>query len=356
MTARRLEEVWRILATSHLQGFLVTFLPNVRYLTGFTGSNAVVFVRQDEVVLITDSRYRNQASTEVKGVRTIIAPGSQPDVLVKSHLAKKGERIGFEAGSLTFSSHKKLKILLKGIKLVPTASIIEQIRVQKDENEITAIRRAAQITDRVFKKILTILKPGVRELEVAAEISYWHRIFGAESDAFDPIVASGVRGAYPHGRATAKKLRIGEMITIDMGCKVEGYHSDLTRTVCLGKARRELKSMYNIVLEAQQKALDAAAPAIPVSVLDGIGRNHIRRNGYGKFFTHSLGHGIGLEIHERPLVSAKSTDTLKENSVITIEPGIYLPEVGGVRIEDDVVIRREGNEVLTKAPKELIVL
>jgi Xaa-Pro aminopeptidase len=356
MTPRRFEEVRQFLVASRLQGFLVTSLPNIRYLTGFSGSNAVVIVRHDGVFLITDARYKSQASTEVKGVRTIIARGNTLEAIAGNHLVSKKERIGFEAGSLSVSMHSKLGRFLKGITLVPTDSLVEQVRVQKDESEIDMIRQAVRITDRVFKKILTILKPGIEELEVAAEISYWHRIYGADSDAFDPIVASGVRGAFPHGRATAKKLERGEMITIDMGCRVRGYHSDLTRTVSLGKPRREMKSIYRVVHEAQQKALETAAPSLRVRSVDGCARRHIQRNGYGKFFPHSLGHGLGLEIHEKPRVSAKGTDVLLENSVITIEPGIYVPGLGGVRIEDDIVLRRGENEVLTKSPKQLIVL
>jgi Xaa-Pro aminopeptidase len=356
MTSRRFEEVRQILAESRLQGFLVTFLPNVRYLTGFSGSNAVALVRHDDIFLVTDARYKNQAFTEVTGARTIIARGNLLEAIARNHLVSKKDRIGFEAGSLSVSTYSRLKGFLKGITLVPTDSLVEQVRVRKDESEIEMIRQAIRITDKVFKKILTILRPGMRELEVAAEIGYWHRIYGADSDAFDPIVASGVRGAFPHGRATSKKLDRGEMVTIDMGCRVRGYHSDLTRTVSLGKPGRELKSMYRVVLEAHQKALETAAPSLMVRALDGVARSHIRRNGYGKFFPHSLGHGLGLEVHEKPLVSARGIDVLHENSVITIEPGIYVPGLGGVRIEDVVVLRRGENEILTKAPKQLIVL
>jgi Xaa-Pro aminopeptidase len=194
------------------------------------------------------------------------------------------------------------------------------------------------------------------ELEVAAEITYWHKRFGAESEAFDAIVASGIRGAFPHARASARKIKKGDMVTIDMGCRVDGYHSDLTRTVSVGKPLSEMKKIYAVVLEAEQRSLNEAQAGVQVSSLDAIARKSIGAKGYGKYFCHSLGHGLGLEVHEMPHVSSKSKDILKNGSVITLEPGIYIPQLGGVRIEDDVVVREECNEVLNKAPKELVIV
>ncbi len=356
MTSRRIEEVRRLLVSSRLQGLLVTFLPNIRYLTGFSGSNAAVLVRTDETIFITDSRYRDQVSTEVTGARTVITRGNIFEAIVRGHFVSPKDRIGFESGSVTVSTYANLKRLLGGIRFVPTNSLVEHVRIRKDESEIDAIRQAARISDKVFRKILTIMKPGMREQDVSAEISYWNRYYGSEGNAFDPIVASGIRGALPHGRATAKPLQCGEMITIDMGCRIRGYRSDITRTVSLGKPRGEMRTIYRIVREAQEKALAAAVPSVKLRSLDNVARSHIRQKGYGKFFTHALGHGLGLEIHERPLVSAKGTGTLAENSVVTVEPGIYVPGVGGVRIEDDIVLRQGGNEVLTQSPKHLIEL
>ncbi len=356
MTSRRIEEVRRVLVTSRLHGLLVTSPPNVRYLTGFSGSNAVALVGKGDAVLISDARYREQLEAEVKGIRTIIARGSLFEELVRSRILSKGERIGFEAGSLPVSTYTKVRGILKRIRLVPTVSLVERVRTRKDESEINAIRQAARISDKVFGKILTILKPGIREQEVAAEISYWNRFYGADANAFDPIVASGVRGALPHGRATAKELKHGEMVTIDMGCRFGGYRSDLTRTVSLGRPRRDVKTLYRVVREAQERALALASPSMKASALDSIARSYIRKKGFGKFFPHALGHGLGLDIHEMPLVSAKGTDILEANTVITVEPGIYVPGVGGVRIEDDIVLREGGVEILTKSPKHLIEL
>ncbi len=356
MFARRLEALRKKISESRLQGLLVTSLPNVRYLTGFTGSNALLLLSPDRDLFITDSRYRNQASGEVENARIVIAPGSLLKALSQKLALRTVGRIGFEAGSLTVSGFSNLKRLAKEEKFVPTVGVVEQIRAYKDEDEISRIRRAAEITDRVFNKILAILKPGLMELEVAAEITYWHKRFGAESEAFDAIVASGIRGAFPHARASANRIEKGNMVTIDMGCRVDGYHCDLTRTVSVGRPPPEMRKIYAVVLEAEQRSLNEAQAGVRVSSLDGIARKSIRAKGYGKYFCHSLGHGLGLELHEMPRVSSKSKDILKNGSVITIEPGIYIPRLGGVRIEDDVVIHDDSNEVLSKVPKELVIV
>jgi Xaa-Pro aminopeptidase len=356
MFSRRLEAVKKKVTESRLQGFLVTSLPNIRYLTGFTGSNAVLLILPERNLFFTDNRYRTQVSGEVEGALITIVPGSLLEALSRRLTHKGRRRIGFEAGSFTVSAFRNLKEYTRGTSFVPTNGLVEQFRAYKDESEISKIKRAAEITDRVFNKILAILKPGIRELDVAAEITYWHRRFGAESEAFDPIVASGIRGALPHARASANKIKKGELVTIDMGCRVEGYHSDLTRTVSVGKPSTEMDKIYGIVLNAQQRSLDEARPGVQVNSLDAIARTAIRERGYGKFFCHSLGHGLGLEVHELPRISSKSRDVLKKGSVITIEPGVYIPQVGGVRIEDDIIIRENDNEVLSKVPKKLVIV
>ena len=194
------------------------------------------------------------------------------------------------------------------------------------------------------------------EIEIAAETTYRQRKYGAERDAFDPIVVSGFRSALPHGDASPKKLRAGDLLTIDMGCVYEGYHSDMTRTVGIGRLSSESKKIYRTVLDAQLRAIESARSGMRSSQLDAVARDHIRENGYEKYFQHSLGHGVGLQIHEQPRISVQSTSTLAENNVVTIEPGVYVPALGGVRIEDIVVIRKNGSEILTRSPKELIIL
>ncbi|HEY6950909.1 MAG TPA: Xaa-Pro peptidase family protein [Bacteroidota bacterium] len=356
MFARRLEAVEQRIIESRLGGLFVTSLPNIRYLTGFTGSNAILLVRPKGSEFFTDSRYKIQAAEEVTHVPVTVAAGKLFEAASRSIAGGKKGKIGFEANSLHVSELRKLEGFFGKAAPVPTTGIVEELRVRKEGTEIFSINRAAEITDRVFNKILGILKPGVRELEVAAEISYWHKVFGAESDSFESLVASGVRGSLPHGRPSDKKIQKGEMVTIDMGCRVDGYHCDVSRTVSAGRPNTELKTIYRIVLDAQERSLERILPGIPARTVDGIARAHIRRKGYGKFFGHSLGHGLGLELHELPRVSMKSNDILEEGSVITVEPGIYIPQLGGVRIEDDVVVRHHGCEIISKSPKELLIL
>ncbi len=356
MFARRLEAVRQRISESRLHGFLVTSLPNIRYLTGFTGSNAILFLSKERAHFFTDSRYRNQAPGEVREALVTIASGSLLEAFSRHAVVSAKERIGFEARSLSVAVFNTLKRSVWKGKLVPSIDLIERIRAFKDADEISKIKRAAEITDRVFNKILTILKPGIRELDIAAEIAYWHRRLGAESEAFDAIVASGVRGANPHARASMNKIQYGEMVTIDMGCRVDGYHCDLTRTVSVGKPRSEMKKIYAAVLDAQRKSIGEARAGVKTRALDGIARKSIRDKGFGKYFSHALGHGLGLEVHELPRVSLRSKEVLMEGSVITIEPGIYIPLLGGVRIEDDIVIRKHGNEILSKVPKDLVTL
>jgi Xaa-Pro aminopeptidase len=213
-----------------------------------------------------------------------------------------------------------------------------------------------RITDEVFAELLGILKAGMREKDVAAEITYRHRMHGADGDAFDPIVAGDERGSQPHARAGDRTLRRGELVTLDFGCTVKGYHSDLTRTVAIGRPTQRAKEIYRVVHEAQSAALHAARGGMPASALDGVARKVITDAGYGAAFSHSLGHGLGLHIHERPRVSALSKETLTPGSVVTIEPGVYIPGWGGVRIEDDILLTATGCSVLTTAPRDLLVL
>ncbi|HLA69090.1 MAG TPA: M24 family metallopeptidase, partial [Bacteroidota bacterium] len=235
-------------------------------------------------------------------------------------------------------------------------SIVDASVSVKDESEIDLIRKAVSLTEKVFLEVLNIIREGVSELDLAAEIGYLHRKYGAEADAFEPIVASGERGALPHARASAKKIRNRELVTIDLGCRYRGYHSDLTRTVALGRINPERRRLYTVVRDAQQLALDAARDGMTGKELDGVARRHIKSRNLGRFFTHSLGHGLGMQVHENPRISSQSNDILAPGNVITIEPGVYVPGVGGVRIEDDVVIRNRGHELLTTIPKELITL
>jgi Xaa-Pro aminopeptidase len=356
MTEQRLERLYTKLKSSGLDAFLVTVLPHIRYLSHFSGSNALCLITQDRKVFLTDGRYREQAQQEVVGFRIVVSQKNLLEEISRRKLLLSLRRIGIDANSVTISQWKNLKKLFPRVKFVPSTSIIEELVAVKDETEIGAMREAVRITDRVFHAVLERIKAGVRELDIAAEISYLHRKFGAEADAFEPIVASGKRGALPHARASAKEIRRGELVTLDFGCRVNGYHSDLTRTVAVGKPGREEKKIYHVVLEAQKRGIEAAVAGAKVKRVDRSARRYIKEQGYGKFFNHSLGHGLGLQVHEMPRVSGASKETLLAGNVITIEPGIYVPGVGGVRIEDDVVVRNGSCEVLNTSPKELLVL
>ena len=356
MLERRLHEVRRHLAVTRLDALLVSHIPHVRYLTGFSGSNGLCAITRQNQYFLTDPRYRSQSKAEVEGFEIHVTSIGLLEELGKRRLLRGAKRVGFESTHTTVDAHSKMKASLAGVSMVATKSFIERVAAVKDEVEIESIKGAVEITEKVFQKLLHILKPGLAEQDIAAEISYWHKRFGAEGDAFEPIVASGVRGALPHARASAKTIKRGEMVTLDFGCVLHGYCSDLTRTVAIGRPSPRAKKIYQIVLEAQTKAIEMARPGIKASVLDQIARKVISRKGFGKYFSHSLGHGLGIEIHEELRLSAQSKEMLRIGNVVTIEPGIYVPGFGGVRIEDDIVLREDGCEVLTSASKELIII
>ncbi len=356
MKAQRLEAVRQRLKALRLDALLVTFTPHVRYLTNFSGSNGLVCITPRQQWFFSDGRYRTQSAEEVKGFRRIITGGSLLREMQGRVRFKPGARIGVDTSRMSVVEWKAVRRLFPKARCVSADSLVESLAAVKDGAEVGNIRRAIAISEKVFEKLLKAIKPGMRERELAAEIVSLHRLFGAEADAFEPIVASGERGALPHARASEKKIRRGELITIDFGCRYQGYHSDITRTVALGRISSEQKRLYAAVLEAQERACDRARDGMSGKELDAVARNHLVKQGLGKFFMHSLGHGLGLQVHERPRISALSGDILEAGNVITIEPGVYVPGVGGVRIEDDVLILGGGSEVLTRAKKELITL
>lgn len=352
----RLQQLRSQFESLNIDSFLVTFPPHLRYLSGFSGSSGVGLVTKNIPYFLTDGRYASQVKEEVRGWKVFITQQSLFDEIKRRELLRPGSRVGFDGNTVVLTQLQHLKKTFPKVKFLPKVDCVENIAVVKDEEEIKKIKQAVRITDLVFGEILSLMKPGVSELDIAAEISYRQRKHGAEADAFETIVASGERSALPHGRATSKKLRNGELITLDFGCVVEGYHSDMTRTVALGKLTTEAKKIYSIVLDAQRKAIAAAKNGLKTKDLDAVARGYIKHRGYDKYYRHSLGHGIGLQIHEAPRISVLSKATLKTGNVVTIEPGIYIPRFGGVRIEDDVVINNGSCEVLNRAPKELIIL
>lgn len=352
----RLKQLREQFSPLNIDAFLVTFQPHLRYLSGFSGSAGIGLVTETACHLVTDGRYASQVKTEVHGWRVVITSSSFFEELQRKNRLRSGMRVGFDGNTVVLSQYTQLKKLLPKIKFLPKVDCIEKIAAVKDDTELAKIKKAVSITDNVFTEMLSLLRPGIAELDIAAEISYRQRKHGAEADAFETIVASGERSALPHGRATSKIIQKGDVVTLDFGCVFEGYHSDLTRTVVVGKPSSEAKKIYSIVHDAQQRAIDATKSGMKAKDLDSIARKYIKEQGYDKYYRHSLGHGIGLQIHEAPRISVLSPAVLASGNVVTIEPGIYIPRVGGVRIEDDVVVTNGSCEVLTKSPKHLIVI
>jgi len=339
-----------------LEAFLVSSLPNIRYLSGFTGSHGLCVVTRAEAVLITDSRYARQSRMEARRCRRIITAFGLFETVRADGMLKMRRRVGFESHHVSYAQYRSLKRLFPRVSFSGQTDVVEEIALVKDPVEVESIRKAALISDRVFAEIVPLIRPGVMEAEIAAEISYLLKSHGGERDAFEPIVASGERAVLPHARPTEKRIRRGEMVILDYGTTCNGYCSDITRTVVVGRASRRAREMYALVLDAHAAAIAAARAGITARELDAVARERLRLAGYGRYFVHSLGHGIGLSIHERPRISPLSTERLQVGSVVTFEPGLYVPGVGGVRIEDDVVLTGTGCRVLSGAPRELMIL
>lgn len=339
-----------------LDAFVTTFPPHLRYMSGYSGSNGLCIVTSSTLFFLTDFRYKEQIESEVECSRSYITSGNLIEKASEEKLLRRSKRIGVEQDYLPLSQYLELRKNFSAARFVPTSDVIETFASVKSEPEIALIRKAVEITEAVFHDILKLLKPGISELDISAEVSYRQKKYGAENDSFEPIVVSGRRGSLPHGRPSSKKISRGELVTLDLGCFYRGYCSDLTRTVSVGKPSQEAKKVYRVVHEAQQRAIQAAAAGMPAKKLDAVAREYIRSMGYGKYFGHGLGHGIGLQIHEYPRISSRSTHTLVKGNVVTIEPGIYVPGRCGVRIEDDIVIRNGECEVLTTLPTTMVVL
>jgi Xaa-Pro aminopeptidase len=356
MLAPRLARLRAALAEMQLPAFLVTQTDNVGYLSGFSGSSAALLITPGEAVLVTDGRYTSQAQHESPGfvVRQCEATQSLIDCVAAQVKSMALSTVGIEGAAVTLQQFEALNKELTGINLKPTSGVVETLRLVKDEAEIERIRAACVIADRGFQFILTQIRPGIAERDLAAELEYFMRKSGSEKEAFETIVASGARSALPHGRASDKPVEVGDFITFDFGARLNGYHSDLTRTVVLGKASERQREVYQTVLDAQQAALAALRPGLTGKEVDGVARDLIAARGYGDRFGHGLGHGLGRQVHDGGGLSQRIDLTLEPGMVMTVEPGVYLEGWGGVRIEDDVVLREGGIEVLTHAPKELI--
>lgn len=350
-----IEKIRHFLEKEKLDGLLITDPYNRRYTTQFTGSAGVVLITQQDALFITDFRYIEQAEREATQF-DIIEHDGQIIETVKENLNRLDiARVGFEAEHMTMAQYIDHKKIITS-ELVPTKGVVERLRTIKTDEEITILKEAATIADHAFEHILSFIKPGVREVDIANELEYFMRKEGATESSFDTIVASGVRSSLPHGTASTKKINNGELVTLDFGALYKGYCSDITRTVAVGEVSEQLKEIYDIVLTAQEKGVAHIKPGMTGKEADALTRDYITEKGYGDYFGHSTGHGIGLEVHEGPTLAPRSDLPLEKNMVVTVEPGIYLPDLGGCRIEDDIVLTESGNERLTVSTKEFIQL
>ena len=339
----------------NVDGMLITNQFNRKYLSGFTGSTGVVLISKGDSKFITDFRYIEQATAQCVGFE-IVKQTIPYNELVNEECKKMGiKRLAFEQDNLTYATFKAYESKFEG-ELIPVSGLVEEQRKVKTADEIAIIQTAADIADATFKYILDFIKPGLTELEVSNEMEFFMRKAGATSSSFEIIVASGWRSALPHGVASSKVIEKGDMVTLDFGAMYNHYVSDMTRTVAVGDPGEKLKEIYAIVLEAQENGNVHIRPGISGIEADALARDIITAKGYGDYFGHGLGHSIGLEVHEGPNLSFRSPEILVPGNVVTNEPGIYIPELGGVRIEDDLVITEIGNYPLTISTKELIIL
>jgi Xaa-Pro aminopeptidase len=357
-SVKRIKHLRRELEKRKLFPYFISDLNNIRYLTGFPGSYAFMLFDRKDTFFISDSRYSEYARSLTDGFAEFLLPGDDLNVTLRGLLKRLNKKNLFlEEHSLTLSSFTLMKKSLRGIKLEPGGSEVNSIRMVKDEGEIAIIEKAAELTDSCFRFLTENIRPGMTEWDVAVEIENYYRKNGCRSSSFDAIVASGSGSSMPHYETSMeKKIEKGDVLLIDMGCIYRGYNSDLTRTIFVNSVDREIEKIYGIVKEAQESAIKAVRPGISTGKLDSVARDIITSRGYGEMFGHSLGHGLGVEVHELPAVKKKGETRLKKNMVITIEPGIYLPGTGGVRIEDMVMVTGKGCRVLTESPKDIIVI
>ena len=349
MLDKRISE---ILKEKKLDAILVSDPFNMRYITGFRGGEGYVYLSEQRQVLLTDSRYTTQARDEADGFEIVQVDGTA-DYIKRLYGFMQEENVkvlGFEDEHLIYVSVKSLQDGCPGVEFAALGGALNRLRIIKNEAELKALRQAEHVGDLAFEEILKIIRPGMTELQVAAELEYSMKKNGAVRTSFETIVASGINSAMP----PEKKIESGDFVTMDFGCMIDGYCSDMTRTIVVGKADEKQKEIYNIVLQAQLAALDAVKAGMKGSEVDKVARDIIYSAGYQECFGHGLGHSVGLFIHEDPRLSPKCHEVLEENMIQTVEPGIYVPGFGGVRIEDMIIVKKDGHENLTHSPKELL--
>ena len=354
---RRQDKLRTVLAEKNVDGMLITNMIHIKYLCGFGGSSGSLLVGLDNSEFITDGRYVVQSKNEVRGANITIDSIPHLQVIKNKNFLSSGQTIGFDGKNVSHQMFSDISNILPHVKWENIVGCVETLAMEKDKKEIEALKTAVEITDKAFAEVFPMIKIGVEEQEIANQLSFLYRKYGdADADAFSPIVGSGPHSAMPHQRQTDKKIGPGELVVIDSGAKYAGYHADMTRTVATKGYSEQQKEIYDIVLEAQLKSIQGIKAGASCKAIDTIARAHITNAGYGKYFDHGLGHSLGLEIHEDPRFSKVSTDSLKSNYVMTVEPGIYIEDVGGVRIEDDIVVTDDGHIVLNKTSKDFTVI
>lgn len=340
-----------------LEALLVADPTDIAWLTGFSGSFGRAIVTQTEAILITDSRYTLQANEQALGfdVRSFASPTTGDEFLAMQIQSIRLASLGFDSFKTVYQAYMRMCELLPDTHLVPTESMISALRMIKSSSEIEKIRRACALADSCFEHVIRLIQPGVRELDISLEIEFYFRKQGAEL-AFSPIVLSGDRSARPHGKPSDRELSVGDFVVIDFGAKLDGYCSDISRTVVVGKATARHHEIYHQVLKAQVAALQALRAGDPAKEVDLLARQILDEKQMASYFGHGLGHGLGIDVHDGGRLAATSQDTIEVGQVWTVEPGVYIPDFGGVRIEDDVVITESGIEILTHSTKELLEL
>lgn len=343
------------MSAARIPALLVTDPTNIAWLTGFTGTFARVIVTPTDAVFITDSRYTIQADEQVSIMRRVsfASPKSGDEFLSENVAALGVERLGFESGALTYAQWQTLTRVLNSVELIAAPDLFGKLRQVKNAEEVAAIRRACGVSDAAFDHIIRMIQPGVSELDIELDLEFFMRRQGA-GVAFPSIVVSGENSARPHGHATEKKLEVGDFVTLDFGAQVDGYNSDMTRTVVVGAASERHREIYNLVLDAQLAAIDAIRPGVRAEDVDAVARKTM--GDHAKYFGHGLGHGLGRLVHDSGRLGVRSEDVIAVGQIWTVEPGIYIPGFGGCRIEDDVVVTETGVEILNRSTKELLVL
>ena len=356
-TTSRLSRLRHLLDAAGASSLLETHLQNIYYLCGFSGDSGALLVEPTSATLFTDGRFTIQAKEETRGIRVNIHKGSLLEAVGLYLRSKRRQRIAVSPSRLTLAGWKVIrKAAGSGPKWLAVDSLVEDLRTVKDATEIDRIREAARLGSSVMEETIRLIRPGVTELEIAAEIVYRMRRKGASGESFESIVASGPRSALPHARPTAHRIGKNELVVLDLGAILRRYCSDLTRTVYVGRAPLRVREWYQAVLEAQTAARNALKSGVTSGAIDAAARSVLQRKGLGRYFVHSTGHGIGLEIHEEPRIARDQKKVLEAGSVVTLEPGVYVEGVGGIRIEDDALVTAHGAEILTTAPREFLEL